>query len=43
MEIKVAGKYKLIKKLGHGAFGDIFKGVNCKTGEVVAIKMVREV
>ncbi len=40
MELKVGGKYKLTKKLGNGAFGDIFMGVNIKTGEEVAIKLV---
>ncbi len=42
MDLRVAnGKYKLIKKLGHGAFGDIFIGKNVKTGEEVAIKLVK--
>jgi len=38
--LKVAGgRYKLVKKLGNGAFGDIFKGLNVKTNEEVAIKL----
>ena len=41
MDIRVANKYRLTKKLGHGAFGDIFEGVNLKSGESVAIKLVR--
>ena len=40
MDIRVANKYRLVKKLGHGAFGDIFQGVNLKSGETVAIKLV---
>jgi hypothetical protein len=40
MDIRVAGKYRLTKKLGHGAFGDIYQGVNLKSGENVAIKLV---
>jgi len=40
MDIRVANKYRLTKKLGHGAFGDIFEGVNLKSGESVAIKLV---
>ena len=41
MELKVGGKYKFTKKLGNGAFGDIFMGVNLKTNEEVAIKLVK--
>lgn len=41
MELRVGGKYKLTKKLGSGAFGDIFAGVNIKTNEEVAVKLVR--
>jgi serine/threonine protein kinase len=40
MDIRVANKYRLVKKLGHGAFGDIYQGVNLKSGEMVAIKLV---
>ena len=39
VELRVGGKYKIMKKLGKGAFGDIYYGVNVKTGEEVAIKM----
>jgi len=49
MEKHIAGKYKLYKKLGNGAFGDIFYGkermrkrigIDLKTNEEVAIKLV---
>lgn len=50
MELKLGDKYKLIKKVGSGAFGVIYKGTNfksliilgtnLKTGEEVAIKLV---
>jgi len=40
MEIRVGGKYSLSKKLGEGAFGEVFLGTNIKTGENVAIKLV---
>ncbi len=39
MELRVGGKYKLTKKLGEGAFGLIYAGVNDKTNEEVAIKL----
>ena len=40
MELRVGGKYKVTKRLGSGAFGDIYAGVNVKTNEEVAIKLV---
>ena len=40
VELRVGGKFRFTKKLGNGAFGDIFSGVNIKTGEEVAIKLV---
>lgn len=39
MELRVAKKYALGRKLGNGAFGDIYLGVNIATGEEVAIKL----
>ncbi|CDW90770.1 casein kinase i [Stylonychia lemnae] len=41
MELRVGGKYKFTKKLGNGAFGDIYSGVNIKTNEDVAIKLLQ--
>jgi serine/threonine protein kinase len=41
MELRVGGgKFKIIKKLGAGSFGDIYKGLNIKTNEEVAVKLV---
>lgn len=39
MEIRVGGKYRVDKKLGSGAFGDLYSGFNIKTNEDVAIKL----
>jgi serine/threonine protein kinase len=34
-------KYKVIKKLGEGAYGTVMKCVNNNTNEVVAIKKIK--
>ena len=39
IDIRVGGKYKVTHKLGQGAFGDIYAGINIKTNEEVAIKL----
>ena len=32
-------RFKLTKKCGSGAFGEIYQGINVKTGEDVAVKL----
>jgi len=39
MELKINKTFKLVRKIGSGAFGEIFLGVNLKTNEEVAIKL----
>ena len=39
MDLRVGGKFKLNKKCGSGAFGEIYQGQNVKTGDSVAIKL----
>ena len=43
MELRVGGKYRLAKRIGSGAFGDIYSGINIKSGEEVAIKLVSHI
>ncbi len=40
MNIWVGGRYRMIKKIGEGAFGEIYLGDNPLTGQKVAIKLV---
>jgi hypothetical protein len=49
MELRVGGRFKLNKKIGSGAFGEIYSGkepiltslgTNLKTNEEVAVKLV---
>uniref|UniRef100_A0A383VAC2 non-specific serine/threonine protein kinase n=1 Tax=Tetradesmus obliquus TaxID=3088 RepID=A0A383VAC2_TETOB len=39
LDILIAGKYRLGRKLGGGSFGEIFLGTNLQTGEEVGIKL----
>lgn len=34
-------KYKVIKKLGEGAYGAVVKGININTNQMVAIKRMK--
>ena len=37
----VGGKYRLIKKIGSGSFGDIYLGVNISNGEVIFLRNLK--
>ncbi|XP_071827185.1 casein kinase I-like [Apostichopus japonicus] len=38
-EFIVGGKYRLVRKIGSGSFGDIYLGINTQNGEEVAVKL----
>lgn len=39
-EVRVAGRFKMGKKIGSGSFGEIFLAVDLQTNKEVAIKFV---
>ena len=39
MDIKVGNTFKLTKKVDHGAFGEVYHGINIKNNMEVAVKM----
>ena len=39
MDIRIAGRFRLGRKLGGGSFGEIYLAVDLSTGEEVAVKL----
>jgi serine/threonine protein kinase len=39
MDLTIAGNYRLLKKLGSGSFGEVYKAVDMKTNALVAVKL----
>jgi casein kinase II subunit alpha len=35
--------YEIIKKIGRGKYGEVYKGVNIETAELVAIKILKPI
>lgn len=40
-EVRVAGRFKMGKKIGSGSFGEIFLAVDLQSGKDCAIKFVK--
>ncbi|XP_028166590.1 casein kinase I-like isoform X2 [Ostrinia furnacalis] len=38
-ELLITGKYRIIRRIGGGSFGDIYLGINVSNGEEVAVKV----
>ncbi|XP_013185084.1 casein kinase I isoform X2 [Amyelois transitella] len=38
-ELLIIGKYRIIRRIGGGSFGDIYLGINISNGEEVAVKV----
>ena len=39
MDLRVGKNYQLVKKIGSGAFGEIYEGKHTNTNQAVAIKL----
>ena len=39
MAIVIASRFRIVKKIGNGSFGDIYQGIDIITSEKVAIKL----
>jgi serine/threonine protein kinase len=40
--VKIANRYELIEEIGHGGMSNVYLGLDCESGEIVAVKISKD-